>query len=685
MGHRKIAQERSGQMSPDEHAQIAEQLQQMGAHEHAKYHQKVVDDHAAKQAEMDELLGAVEQVGQDVEQGAKDRKEGVAAQVREGLENQKAKIAADEKAAEPARDAAANMGAEIEDKKAKAEADPYQQALQDHEAHKQEVDQTHADAMKEHADMTREFEQHTKKTTKLQEKVRQHQKKDPGTFGKKVSDFADPADFTKEKNKHLQAKKKHQEQMKKLKEELGDHKANKPEKPGKPPKHPGYDKEPDPEEFGGKVPETAQEKAAHKDHTGRAQSLSDNIASHLEGNPEMSDSDRAKLEQVQEALKEHTGHEKTPTKDHTKNLKELEKMAGAHGKEAFQEEGVEEVAPPETPMDELRAETHKDNARKLHETLQQHIDKMEADGDAEGAQRLRKIQEQAQTHIDNDMMPGSEEEAHLKELHKMAGDHAKPPKEEAGGGEAVQKEPAAKKPRRERGVDWASAFGRGSAIGTKLGHAAGSAEGAGAIASTALNVGAGGVAQAGEDLLHKPHRRAAEKRAEEEATKEREAKKEAPVEKGLYLDLESGLDLLKAVQVPNTSVSADSGKQAKRRMETSYSEQPVGVMGQSGIAMHDDPDVGREWKHGDDEDEEETNKSGSDILKSLMADVEPVVSRHRYNPREVEYLRDVLGYDEAAISKGLVKISGRERAAFQDWMQERLQKSMATLVGGLSG
>ena len=92
-------------------------------------------------------------------------------------------------------------------------------------------------------------------------------------------------------------------------------------------------------------------------------------------------------------------------------------------------------------------------------------------------------------------------------------------------------------------------------------------------------------------------------------------------------------------------------------------------------------------KHGDDEEDEETTKSteGSEILKSLCSSLETELHHVRYNTTEVEFLKSVLGYTDNDIQKGVAKITGKNRILFQDWMQDRLNKSISSLFGGRLG
>jgi hypothetical protein len=73
---------------------------------------------------------------------------------------------------------------------------------------------------------------------------------------------------------------------------------------------------------------------AHKDKAG---SLRDNINSHLESNPNLSDEDRERANRVLSALESHHGVDGVPSKEQSKELKELASHAGDLGKKKYEE------------------------------------------------------------------------------------------------------------------------------------------------------------------------------------------------------------------------------------------------------------------------------------------------------------------------------------------------------------
>ncbi|NBU69901.1 MAG: hypothetical protein EBS53_00385 [Bacteroidetes bacterium] len=77
-----------------------------------------------------------------------------------------------------------------------------------------------------------------------------------------------------------------------------------------------------------KEPESELDHAKMHDHKGRAETLRDSVQSHLDNNPNLSDSEKEKARRMLGALEEHTNTDKVPSAAQSKALKELEKMAG---------------------------------------------------------------------------------------------------------------------------------------------------------------------------------------------------------------------------------------------------------------------------------------------------------------------------------------------------------------------
>ena len=85
-----------------------------------------------------------------------------------------------------------------------------------------------------------------------------------------------------------------------------------------------------------KPPQTDLDHARVADHQSRAKKLRGNIESHMAENAGMSPEDKTKHERILAELDKHENMDMLPTTDHQSELKELEKLAGAHGKKAYE-------------------------------------------------------------------------------------------------------------------------------------------------------------------------------------------------------------------------------------------------------------------------------------------------------------------------------------------------------------
>lgn len=79
-------------------------------------------------------------------------------------------------------------------------------------------------------------------------------------------------------------------------------------------------------------PETELDQARMGDHKTKAQELRANIEAHLQSNPNMSPEAKAKAESILSELDKHDGIDMVPGSAHESELKELQKLAGEHGK-----------------------------------------------------------------------------------------------------------------------------------------------------------------------------------------------------------------------------------------------------------------------------------------------------------------------------------------------------------------
>jgi len=776
-GHRKIARERSKDMTSDQHAEIAEQLHAADFADHAQYHEQQADQ---KRAIEEEARGEAEGLAEKIEgkppeaekpeeykqspdvigERAKEAKEEVKdkrtemadephAQALQDWEEEKKDIEAKHEEAiaahkeetkkqeeeweqGPLREHKEKVDAEYE-AKVKEWEDKHAAVVEEHKA---KIDEEHSAKVKEWADKKKAHEDH--KAKEKAHKDNAPEKPKPFTQPKpKASDYDDMKKFDKDKGAWEKAKKDHAREMAVHKTKKFAHdtearslakqrppapgrapgkpsyagapkKEAKPKKPTKAdyakgapakpkpkekPKKPEMPEKPKAEDFMEKKPTSPAEKATHQDHTQRAQQAQDNIRSHLDGNPDVSPEDRKKLEQVHEGLEAHLGLDRMPSKEQAAELKQLEKLGGTHSKQGYEAPQEEEVRPPETAMEHAQLADHKAQVETLRSNIQSHLDAMEAtdiagmsmDQKEALTNKLTKLLGSLDKHAQLNTLPTSEQASELKEISKLAGEHGKkgyePPKE----GKAPAEKPA-KMPK----MNLAGAFQSGRRAGEAMARAAQDPYGAGGLGTQTLNAGVSGALRAGGTLLNTP-RRAQGKRPYDSSKASDEATAERQTMKGLYLDPEDAQSIFKAVNSPNMGTTTDSDKRAQRKMKESYAKQPVGVMGGAGVAMEDDPDVGRQWKHSEEDSidaelEEERKKKEDEkeksleVLKSLRMQIHEELNMCKHNPAEVEFMRDVLGYDEDAIHKGLVTICGKDRQRFHEWSLGRLNKSLSDML-----
>lgn len=91
-----------------------------------------------------------------------------------------------------------------------------------------------------------------------------------------------------------------------------------------------------------KPPQTSLDHARVADHKAKAQQLRANLESHIAQNPDMSPAERSKAENVLKELDKHEQLDMLPGVDQEAELKELQQLAGTHGKKQFEEDGPDE-------------------------------------------------------------------------------------------------------------------------------------------------------------------------------------------------------------------------------------------------------------------------------------------------------------------------------------------------------
>ena len=126
-----------------------------------------------------------------------------------------------------------------------------------------------------------------------------------------IAELDDLVEKKKQKEAKAEAKKQAEESKAEAKKQAGEAKAEAKEQAAQP-----------------NEPESELDHAKMHDHKGRAETLRDSVQSHLDNNPNLSDSEKEKARRMLGALEEHTNTDKVPSAAQSKALKELEKMAG---------------------------------------------------------------------------------------------------------------------------------------------------------------------------------------------------------------------------------------------------------------------------------------------------------------------------------------------------------------------
>lgn len=342
-------------------------------------------------------------------------------------------------------------------------------------------------------------------------------------------------------------------------------------KVGKPPEKPKLEKEE-------KVPERPElaepaddaEKLRHESHTDKAKRLADVAESHLKGNKNLSTEQRQRLERAHKMAVYHSNIGYTPTAAHKKELgdvesamsgmgvkqhhdeitaaedakktaqaaKQAEKDRAAEEKQKTKQAKAEEKAktveakqqakqaaeqpkPPQTDLDHARVADHKAKAQKLRTNIESHM-AANPDMSPEEQQRSEMLLRELEKHEQLDMVPGSDHESELKELHKLAGDHGKqeyaPDTEGGGSGSA------------DPGHNFAyNMLHQGRALGATAAASATNPYGqAGQLGTAVPSYGISGATSAGHHLLRdqnsrnvppEPEPKSAEKRPQQSSMK----------------------------------------------------------------------------------------------------------------------------------------------------------------------
>lgn len=397
--------------------------------------------------------------------------------------------------------------------------------------------------------------EHQGKMRDVHHEARSKAEKDLADAKDKHKKLQDKAEELKEKNK--QALKDYEE--KKAVHAMGKEMGNKSAAP----KKPKLEKEPKvPEKPEISEPSNSHERLQHDTHTSRAKRVADLAESHLANNKDLSSGDRKRLERAHEMAVYHSNIGYTPTAQHKKELADAENAVSGMGiKQTHQEMQAEadkkntEVAakkaekdraatekqqakqqkldekkqtqqqkmdaqaqadqpqPPQTDLDHARVADHQSKAKKLRESLQQHMTQ-NPNMSPEDKNKASMILSELGKHEQLDMVPGKDHVAELKELQQLAGEHAQLPKDGEGGvGGTGGVTPT------DVGGNYAmNMIHQGRALGHGLGASATNPHGAGGqLGSQVINYGVSGVAHAGHRLLHDSHQQ--EREAQQDQAK----------------------------------------------------------------------------------------------------------------------------------------------------------------------
>lgn len=168
------------------------------------------------------------------------------------------------------------------------------------------------------------------------------------------------------------------------------------------------------------------------------------------------------------------------------------------------------------------------------------------------------------------------------------------------------------------------------------------------------------------------------------------------------------IDLLKA-EIPSRGKDTPPEDQSRDEYESSYGRRYEGVAaGEANDPDH--PEVGNNWQHDEDDSvvadaeekraarkkgkKDETKKSlssglteisGLSIMESVNKSLTNFARSRLPSPTEQEFLREVLGYSQEEINKGVAVITGRNRRLFNRWLCDRMHTSTDTLVKSIGG
>ncbi len=357
-------------------------------------------------------------------------------------------------------------------------------------------------------------------------------------YREELRKLAEKHDAIKEKidTAHSAAMKEHKKKVESAQSEVAKQREAKnklPEKPEKP-------KAKEPEAPPG-APKSDEEKMSHGEHQANARKMRETIETHLTENQDLDDASRKKLAKLHEQASYHESLQHVPTKDHSKELRELgqrtkqmgadrphaeikaeqeEKAAKekektdkeftrkrAQAEKVAQQEQENTPRPPQNEFDRGEILNHTEAANTALDNIHSHMDS--GDVDDETRTHLEAMASKLEDHAKLNTVPTKEQVAELKKIQSLTKEHSgKNFHETTAGKEAVATPPAEKTPTasktaaRSTGSNALSLYNRGAAFGSKMGAAAASPYGgAGTLADT-VNYAGQGAASAGHLLLN---------------------------------------------------------------------------------------------------------------------------------------------------------------------------------------
>ncbi|NJL53699.1 hypothetical protein HC928_00240 [bacterium] len=324
----ELARKRAENMSSEDHKKLANDLRKEGFEDHASYHENI--HNRVQEYSADEEFAEVEQKQSEK---AKEVLEETKSKAKElSKKGKKPNKQQELKAPESNHE---KLQHENHTSKATRAADVIESHLKNNstlsDSDKKRLKRAHEMAVFHKNIGFTPTAAHKKEMAEVERTMKDLNVKEPWDDVKVREDKAKSSEKQKkmsEQEKVKQAHKEAKEQEKAAKQEAkGQEKAAKQEAKGQ-------EKASEPE--AARVPSRPIEEAKVSAHRSRAQNMRQNIESHLEGNPNMSDADRELANQILQELEKHENRQFVPTREVDAELKELEKLGAKMGKKPYE-------------------------------------------------------------------------------------------------------------------------------------------------------------------------------------------------------------------------------------------------------------------------------------------------------------------------------------------------------------